>query len=229
MSKFFFQSNHELLDEMLVDVEGLPVDLDDDVFRQILLCCGASTLLQVKEVDRRSHRLANELLQHPRRRAFARARTYQSRIGAGAARRAAHRELPTRFTMPRVTGEATHTSCAVRPCTCEETGELGVRVSLFRRIPAALSCERTCFSRDIGDGWALSMLDRWLTRDVFSCEVVIDALSGAACIGVVGPNHASESRSSNSPPQSSRHAIVVDAANGAVYVKGRKSIMALPW
>jgi hypothetical protein len=149
MSRFFFQSDHELLDEMLVDIEGLPVELDDDVFRQILLCCGPSTLFQVKAVDRRAHRLASELLQNPRR--FP--RSNQSHIGAGV-RRAAHRDLPARFTMPLLSSETKRTSCVVQPCTLDETSDVGVRVHLFHRVPAALSCERTCFSRTAGCGWA---------------------------------------------------------------------------
>ena len=222
MSRFFFQDEHELLDEML-DVEGLPVELNDDVLRRILLCCGASTLWDVKNVDKRTHGLAAELLRDPRR--FP--RSYTSRGCQGAARRAAHRDLPARWTVPVMRG-AGPVCCTVRPREDAAGGggvcRLGVHASA-----AGLNGDRTRVERSSGaTGWCTSLVDRWLSKDSFTCTLLIESLGGAVCIGVVGVNFGSNVGSTEATsPQHSRHAIVVDAS-GSLYSRGQKSQLALP-
>ena len=78
------------------------------------------------------------------------------------------------------------------------------------------------------------LMDKWVNsfqKEMMTIGILFESLSGAACIGVVGINFlASDGVGSGgqASPLCSRHAIVVDAVSGGLYVKGARTPMALP-
>lgn len=247
--KFFFRDAHELLssdgdalsdigspssvttspwllddeDDELLDTLLLPAELNEDVLRRILVFCQASTLREVKAVDRRTHRIVAELLRDPRR--FPRL-LFSSLANGGAARRAAHRELPARWGKAIIGATSAAAVVSLRASTDVTTGAGAVRLRLTARPTADVGLERTCFSRSsAATGWVTCLVDRWVSREVFTCTMHIEQLGGEACIGVVGRNFADPSGCS---PLRSRHAVMIEGRSGKVYVKGRATGLALP-
>ena len=142
------------------EMSDMPLpELDADVLRLILQACPTNTLRDAKAVDKRTHRIAAELL---RQRG---SRFPRVLFGSGRChdRRAAHRELPARWT---------HAA----PAAGSSIEETGVRLSM----------DRTTITRPAGtSGWSTCLIDQWLSKDVCTIGLVFEELSGPACIGVV--------------------------------------------
>ena len=213
--------------------------LGDDLLRHILERCPASTLREVKAVDKRTHTIAKSLLRSVRR--FPRVLH-----GGGAAklRHAAHAMLPVRWSVPASTMAHANgdgpprviRATLVRNQHHNTSSRYPVRLRLRPfAAPAMLDAARTTVHRGSSSGWSTVLIDRWVSRDILTIGLEFERLGGAACFGVVGLNFGSRHGGSGggsllgeAPPYSSRHAILVDAASGVLHFKGRVSPLALP-
>ena len=229
------------MDAELLDTstpQNLLDHLTDDILHLILDACPASTLRECIAVDKRTHDLAKRLLRSPK------FQLRRSLFGGGrqALREAARRVIDAKFARPP-SPPATRPEKSVHAALSLDHGA-GVRLELTPPPPpppppprASLSEDRTVFRKLAGGvrgGWSTMLMDKWVNsfqKEMMTIGILFESLSGAACIGVVGINFlASDGGGSGgqASPLCSRHAIVLDAVSGGLYVKGARTPMALP-
>ena len=240
-SKFFFRSSDDLFGEVGSGVLGTCFIglLSEDLLSSILERSSTVTLHEAVRVNQQWHRVGNHVL-----RALAR-RIPRQYYGGGkqSVRRHLKTTLPARFCEPKQAVLTESQQRAAPAATARTHAHLkschdgGVRLHLCvtRQLgagvppPTTLSEDRTRLTRaaDGHTGWSTMLVDRWVSRDVFTVGLVIEELNGPCCIGAFGLNHG-VGDGLDQPPQRSRHAIVVDADSGRLHFKGRETRMILP-